>query len=136
MAYQTNLILKLDGLTNAAKALITQALFLWLHHYRLVQSNRATFKHAIIIEGAHHILHKQPQGCGGEAITGIVLRGIRKLGEAIVFVDQHPGRISLPARGSTYNSITVCFCQFGLPSEFRHGLHSVIGYFQQLFVYF
>lgn len=104
---ETNVILELDGLTNADKTLITQALLLWIHHYRLAQPNRETFKHAIIIEEAHHILHKQPGGRGGEAITETVLREIRELGEAIVLVDQHPSMISLPALGNTYATITM-----------------------------
>jgi len=102
-----NVVLELDGLTNADKTLITQSLLLWIHHYRLAQPNRETFKHAIIIEEAHHILHKQPGGRGGEAITETVLREIRELGEGIVLVDQHPSLISLPALGNTYTTITM-----------------------------
>ncbi len=101
-----NVILELDGLTNADKALITQSLLLWIHHYRLAQPDRETFKHAIIIEEAHHILAKQT-GRGGEVITETILREIRELGEAITLVDQHPSLISLPALGNTYTTLTM-----------------------------
>ncbi|MBI5090939.1 MAG: ATP-binding protein [Candidatus Hydrogenedentes bacterium] len=102
-----NVIMELDGLTNADKALIIQSLLLWIHHYRLAQPNRETFKHAIIIEEAHHILAKQAAGRGGEVITETILREIRELGEAITLVDQHPSLISLPALGNTYTTITM-----------------------------
>ena len=104
---ERNVILELDGLTNADKTLITEALLLWTHHYRLAQPHRETFKHAIIIEEAHHILRKQTGGHGGETITETILREIRELGEAIVLVDQHPSMISIPALGNTYTTITM-----------------------------
>jgi hypothetical protein len=104
---EKNVILELDGLTNADKSLITQSLLLWIHHYRLSQPNRETFKHAIIIEEAHHILAKQGAGRTGEVITETILREIRELGEAITLVDQHPSLISLPALGNTYTTITM-----------------------------
>ena len=66
---ERNVIIELDGLTNADKTLITESLLLWTHHYRLAQPHRETFKHAIIIEEAHHILRKQTGGHGGETIT-------------------------------------------------------------------
>lgn len=103
---EKNVILELDGLTNADKALITQSLLLWIHHYRLAQPGRETFKHAIIIEEAHHILAKQT-GRGGETITETVLREVRELGESISIVDQHPSLISLPALGNTYTTLTM-----------------------------
>jgi hypothetical protein len=103
---EKNVILELDGLTNADKALITQSLLLWIHHYRIAQPDRETFKHAIIIEEAHHILAKQT-GRGGEVITETILREIRELGEAITLVDQHPSMISLPALGNTYTTLTM-----------------------------
>jgi len=99
-------ILELDGLSNADKTLITEALLLWLHHWRMTQPDRETFKHAIIIEEAHHILRKQTGG-GAEAITETILREIRELGEAIILVDQHPSMIAIPALGNTYATITM-----------------------------
>jgi hypothetical protein len=104
---EKNVILELDGLTNADMTLITQALLLWIHHYRLGQPNRETSKSAIVIEEAHHILRKQTGGHGGESITETILREIRELGTAILLADQHPSLISLPALGNTYTTITM-----------------------------
>jgi len=101
-----NVILELDSLTNADKTLIIESLLLWIHHYRLAQPQRETFKHAIIIEEAHHILLKQAGG-RKETITDTILREIRELGEAIILIDQHPSLISIPALGNSYTTITL-----------------------------
>ena len=103
---QQNVILELDRLTNADKTLIVESMLLWIHHYRLGEPQRETFKHALIIEEAHHILAKKTPGQGGETITETVIREIRELGEAIVVVDQHPSMISTVALGNT--AVTIC----------------------------
>ena len=103
---EQNVILELDGLSNADKSLITQSMLLWIHHYRMRQPERETFKHAILIEEAHHILRKQAAG-GSESVTETILREIRELGEAILLADQHPSMISIPALGNTYSTITM-----------------------------
>jgi hypothetical protein len=103
-----NIILELDALTNSDKTFFTEALLLWIHHLRLSESNREVFKHALVIEEAHHILlRKKQEMTGTEAITDIILREIRELGESIVLIDQHPSLISMPALGNTYT--TICF---------------------------
>jgi hypothetical protein len=103
-----NVILELDALTNSDKTFFIEALLLWIHHYRLSEGEREVFKHAIVIEEAHHILlRKKQEMTGTEAITDIILREIRELGEAIILLDQHPSLISLPALGNTYT--TLCF---------------------------
>ena len=103
-----NVILELDALTNSDKTFFIEALLLWIHHYRLSEGEREVFKHAIVIEEAHHILlRKKQEMTGTEAITDIILREIRELGEAIILIDQHPSLISLPALGNTYT--TLCF---------------------------
>ena len=103
---EQNVILELDGLSNADKSLITQSMLLWIHHYRMQQPERETFKHAILIEEAHHILRKQAGG-GSESVTETILREIRELGESILLADQHPSMISIPALGNTYTTITM-----------------------------
>jgi len=101
-------VLELDALTNSDKTFFIEALLLWIHHYRMSQSEREVFRHAILIEEAHHILlRKKQEMTGSEAITDIILREIRELGEAIILLDQHPSLISLPALGNTYT--TLCF---------------------------
>jgi len=103
-----NIVLELDALTNSDKTFFIEALLLWIHHRRLAEGERETFKHALFIEEAHHILlRKKQEMTGTEAITDIILREIRELGEAIILIDQHPSLISMPALGNTYT--TICF---------------------------
>ncbi len=103
-----NVILELDALTNSDKIFFIESLLLWIHHYRLAEGKRESFKHAIILEEAHHILLKQKQESkGGEAITDTILREIRELGESMILIDQHPSLISIPALGNTYCTITM-----------------------------
>ena len=101
-------ILELDALTNSDKTFFIEALLLWIHHHRLAQEARETFKHAILIEEAHHILLRKKQEAGGEeAVTDVILREIRELGEAIILIDQHPSLISKPGLGNTYCTIAM-----------------------------
>jgi len=103
-----NVILELDSLTNSDKTFFIEALLLWIHHYRLSEKDREVFKHALVIEEAHHILlRKKQEMTGTETITDIILREIRELGESIILIDQHPSLISMPALGNTYT--TICF---------------------------
>ena len=103
-----NVIFELDSLTNADKTFFIEALLLWIHHYRLANGKREEFKHAIIIEEAHHILLKKKQEVKGEeTITDIILREIRELGESLVIVDQHPSLISPTAIGNTFCTIAM-----------------------------
>lgn len=103
-----NVVMELDALTKSEKTFFTEALLLWIHHYRLGQKDRERFKHAILIEEAHHILLRKKQELRGEeAITDIILREIRELGESIVLIDQHPSLISKPALGNTYTTIAM-----------------------------
>lgn len=101
-----NVVLELDSLTNSDKTMIIESLLLWIHHYRLVDPYREVFKHAIIIEEAHHILLKRSGG-SQQTITETVLREIRELGEAIILIDQHPSLISIQALGNSYTTITL-----------------------------
>lgn len=100
-----NVILELDALTNSDKTFLIESLLLWIHHYRLQEKERETFKHAIIIEEAHHVLLKKRET--KETIMDVILREIRELGEAIVIIDQHPSLISIPSLGNTYCTIAM-----------------------------
>ncbi len=105
---QKNVIFELDSLTNTDKVFFIESLLLWIHHYRMQQRDREIFKHAIIIEEAHHILLKRKLDIEGkESIIDIILREIRELGEAIIIIDQHPSLISPTALGNTYTTITM-----------------------------
>ena len=100
-----NVILELDALTNSDKTFLIESFLLWVHHYRLQEKERETFKHAIIIEEAHHVLLRKKES--KETIMDIILREIRELGEAIILIDQHPSLISIPSIGNTYCTIAM-----------------------------
>lgn len=103
-----NVVFELDALTNADKTFFTEAFLLWLHHYRMQEKDRETFKHATIIEEAHHILlRKKQEMTGKESITDLIFREIREFGEALIIIDQHPHLISKPAIGNTYATIVL-----------------------------
>ena len=101
-------ILELDALTNSDKTFLIEALLLWIHHFRMGQTERERFKHAVIIEEAHHILlRKKQEVTGEETVTDVLLREIRELGECIICLDQHPSLISKPALGNTYATFAM-----------------------------
>lgn len=103
-----SVILELDALTQTDKVFFTQAVLLWIHHFRMTEPTRETFKHAIVIEEAHHILSGERQSfVGGQSVMELTFREIREFGESIIILDQHPSQISMPALGNTYS--TFCF---------------------------
>lgn len=103
-----NVILELDAITNSDKTFLIESLLLWIHHFRMAEGKREEFKHTIIIEEAHHILLRRKQEImGEEAVTDIILREIRELGEAIILIDQHPSLISRPAMGNQFCTISL-----------------------------
>lgn len=102
---RTSAVLELDALTNADKTFLVESMLLWVHHYRLQERSREVFKHAIVIEEAHHVLLKRKQS--KESIMDVILREIRELGESIILIDQHPSLISVPSLGNTYCTIAM-----------------------------
>lgn len=103
-----NVILELDALTDTAKIFVTETLLLWIHHYRMAQGKRERFKHACLIEEAHHILSRKLQMISGtETITDMILREVREFGESLIIVDQDPSLLSIPAIGNTYTTIAM-----------------------------
>jgi hypothetical protein len=102
-----SVILELDALTQADKVFVTSALLLWIHHRRMTEKTRESFKHAILIEEAHHILSNERRSLvGGQSTMELTFRDIREFGEGLIILDQHPSQISLPALGNTY--CTIC----------------------------
>lgn len=65
-----NVILELDALTNTDKTFFVESLLLWIHHFRLAEGGREKFKHAILIEEAHHVLLRKKQEMTGEDADG------------------------------------------------------------------
>ena len=106
----SSVILEMDSLTNADKTFLVEGILLWIHHYRLSSpmGNREQFEHAIILEEAHHVIGKEKSDLvGGEAITDVIIREIRELGEAVIIIDQCPSLLSLPARANTWCTIVL-----------------------------
>jgi hypothetical protein len=106
---EKTVILELDALTQQDKIFFTEALLLWIHHKRMAEHKRETFKHAILIEEAHHIYASSADRrslIGGQSVMEITFREIREFGESLIILDQHPSQISLPALGNTY--ATIC----------------------------
>lgn len=101
-------VFELDSLTNTDKTFFIEALLLWIYHYRMSEDERESFKHAIIIEEAHHILLRRKQEVKGEeTVTDVILREIRELGESLIIIDQHPSLISPTAIGNSYCTIAM-----------------------------
>lgn len=102
---ERSVIFELDALTDADKTFIIEALLLWVHQYRMQQPGREHFRHAMLIEEAHHILLKHRQS--RETVTDVILREIRELGESVILIDQHPSLVSQPSLGNTYTTIAM-----------------------------
>ena len=103
-----SVILELDALTQSDKTFFVQSALLYLHHKRMTEQRREDFKHAIIIEEAHHILSDERRSLvGGQSVMDIIFREIREFGEGLILLDQHPSKISLYALGNTYTTICM-----------------------------
>jgi hypothetical protein len=74
----------------------------------MTEERREDFKHAIIIEEAHHVLSDERRSLvGGQSVMDIIFREIREFGESLILLDQHPSKISLYALGNTYTTICM-----------------------------
>ncbi len=100
------LVLELDGLSDADKVFFTEAMILWIYEYRKQDESRETFKHALLIEEAHHVLsEKKEQSEGVETIMETCLRQIREFGEAVIVLDQEPSKLSNSILANTHTKI-------------------------------
>lgn len=105
---EKDVILELDALTQSDKVFFIESLLLWIHHKRMTEQRRETFKHAILIEEAHHVLSDERRSLvGGQSVMEIIFREIREFGESLILLDQHPSKISLPALGNTYTTLSM-----------------------------
>lgn len=103
-----NVIFELDFLQEDSKIFFIESMFLWIYHYRMAEQEKEVFKHATIIEEAHHVISKDKERKDGkETIIDVMLREIREFGEGIILIDQMPSKISSSALSNTY--ATVCF---------------------------
>lgn len=105
---EKDVILEMDSLATSDKVFFIEALMLWIYEYRKNEARREEFKHAIIIEEAHHTLSgKKEKAQGEETIIETLLRMIREFGESIIAVDQEPNKLSDSIKANTY--CKICF---------------------------
>jgi DNA helicase HerA-like ATPase len=104
---EQDVIIEMDSVSDNDKVFFTEALILWIYEYRKNESKREVFKHAILIEEAHHLLSNQKENHdGGETIIETSLRQIREFGEAVIAIDQEPGKLSDSIKANTYCKTT------------------------------
>ncbi len=102
-----SVILEMDSLGQADKIFLISSLLLFIHHLRMTEGKRELFKHAIIIEEAHHVLSNEKRSfIGGQSVMEITFREIREFGESILILDQSPSSIAHSALANAY--CTIC----------------------------
>lgn len=100
-------VLELDALTQSDKVMVIQALLLWIHHLRMADGVREQFRHAIVLEEAHHVLSGERRSLvGGQSVMELTFREIREFGESLVVLDQHPSQIAVSALGNAYTTLS------------------------------
>lgn len=105
---ERSVILELDALTQSDKIFFAQAMLLFIHHLRMAEPQRGQFRHAIVIEEAHHLLSDERKSLvGGQSVMEITFREIREFGESLICIDQSPSQISFSALANT--NCTICF---------------------------
>jgi hypothetical protein len=102
-----NVILELDGLSQADKTFFVQACLLYLHHKKMAETTREHFQRCVVIEEAHHILSGQRTSLtGSESVMDTTYREIREFGVSLVLLDQMPSKLSGFALANSY--ATIC----------------------------
>jgi len=103
-----NVILELDGLSQADKTFFVQACLLYLHHKKMAENVRERFDRCILIEEAHHILSGQRTSLtGSESVMDTTYREIREFGVSLVLLDQMPSKLSGFALANSYTTICM-----------------------------
>ena len=97
-----NVVIEMDNLANIEKIFFIEALLLWIYEYRKQEGGREDFKHAIVIEEAHHVLSRKKELAGGEeTIVESIIRMIREFGESVIVIDQEPQKVSDSIKANT-----------------------------------
>lgn len=103
-----NVVFELDALSEDDRTFFIEAILLWIHQYRLQQSEKGKLKHVIVIEESQGVLNrKKEEREGRETTTERCLRELRELGEAVIYMAQNPSLISKTALGNTFCSISL-----------------------------
>lgn len=104
----SNVILELDGLSQADKTFFVQACLLYLHQKKMAENIREHFDRCVLIEEAHHILSGQRTSLiGAESVMDTVYREIREFGISLVLLDQMPSKLSGFALANSYAVICM-----------------------------
>lgn len=104
----SNVILELDGLSQADKTFFVQACLLYLHQKKMAENVREHFDRCVLIEEAHHILSGQRTSLiGAESVMDTVYREIREFGISLVLLDQMPSKLSGFALANSYAVICM-----------------------------
>jgi len=103
-----NVIIEMDNLAGIEKVFFIEAFLLWLYEFRKNEGKREEFKHAILIEEAHHVMsRKKEYQYGEETIIETIIRMIREFGESVIVIDQEPGKVSDSVMANT--KCKTCF---------------------------
>ncbi len=103
-----NVVIEMDNLATIEKIFFVEALLLWIYEFRKQEGKREVFKHAILIEEAHHVLSKRKErSAGEETIIETIIRMIREFGESVIVLDQEPSKVSDSIKANT--NCKVCF---------------------------
>ena len=103
-----NVVLELDGLSQADKTFFVQACLLYLHHKKMAENVRERFDRCILIEEAHHILSGQRTSLtGAESVMDTTYREIREFGVSLILLDQMPSKLSGFALANSYTTICM-----------------------------
>ena len=103
-----NVVIEMDNLATIEKIFFVEALLLWIYNFRKNEGKREEFKHAIVIEEAHHILsQKKEWESGEETIVETIIRMIREFGESVIVIDQEPNKVSNSILANT--NTKICF---------------------------
>jgi len=106
--FDGNVILELDGLSQADKTFFVQACLLYLHHKKMAENVRERFDRCVVIEEAHHILSGQRTSMtGAESVMDTTYREVREFGVSLVLLDQMPSKLSGFALANSYTTICM-----------------------------
>jgi hypothetical protein len=101
-------VLEMDDLPALEKTFLVEALLLWIYQFRKSQGRQSLFRHAIVLEEAHHVLSGAKEAkLGEETIIESVVRMIREFGEGVIVVDQEPSKLSRSIIANT--NTKLCF---------------------------
>lgn len=105
----TPTIIELDGLPILERTFLTEAILLWIYHYRKLQGSTSNLRHVILLEEAHHVLSlKKERMQGEESIIELMVRMAREFGQGLIVVDQEPSKLSRSVLANTGCKICMC----------------------------